>query len=345
MVQELGTLPIKLFGCDEQQAARPARAARAASGRRVRAVRARGRLRPGRDAHHAPCSDGDEWVINGAKNWITNAGVADFYVVFAVTDRERTAASPRSSSRPTAPASRSASSSTSSASRARPPARRCSTDVRVPAENVIGEVGGGHARSRSARSSARASAPPPRRSGSRRARPTTPTRYAKERIAFGKPINELQGDPVQARRHGDRHRRRARAALQGLRAADRGDPQPPSTPRWPSCSPPTPRWRVTVEAVQVLGGYGYVTEYPVERMMRDAKITQIYEGTNEIQRRSSAAPERMPARSGLEVARARAQRCRTSVTARSARRCSGSVPKRASLRSRRLLGDLAPARR
>ena len=61
-------------------------------------------------------------------------------------------------------------------------------------------------------------------------------------------------------------------------------PTSASTRRWPSCSAPTPRWRITVEAVQVLGGYGYVKEYPVERMLRDAKITQIYEGTNEIQR-------------------------------------------------------------
>ena len=57
-----------------------------------------------------------------------------------------------------------------------------------------------------------------------------------------------------------------------------------STRRWRSSSHPTSRCAVTVEAVQVLGGYGYVKEYPVERMMRDAKITQIYEGTNEIQR-------------------------------------------------------------
>ena len=103
MVQELGTLPIQLFGSDELKAA-PAAALRE---RRVvaglRAVRARGRLGPGLDAHDAPSRDGDEWVINGTKNWITNAAIADFYVVFAVTDREERAARARSSSRRTGP--------------------------------------------------------------------------------------------------------------------------------------------------------------------------------------------------------------------------------------------------
>ena len=124
MVQELGTLPIQLFGSDEQKERFLPRCATGEwspafclsepeAGSDPAAMRTTARR------------DGDEWVINGTKNWITNAGVADFYVVFAVTDRER-GASPPSSSRRTAPASRCRSSSTSSASTARPPASRCS---------------------------------------------------------------------------------------------------------------------------------------------------------------------------------------------------------------------------
>ena len=66
--------------------------------------------------------------------------------------------------------------------------------------------------------------------------------------------------------------------------ADRGDPQAGKYSSMAKLFASDNAMKVTVEAVQVLGGYGYVTEYPVERMMRDAKITQIYEGTNEIQR-------------------------------------------------------------
>ena len=139
-------------------------------------------------------------------------------------------------------------------------------------------------RSRSARSSARASAPPRRRSASPRARPTTPTSYAKERIAFGKPINELQGIQFKL---ADMETRTAAARELLYKACAMADRNEPGLGKYTSMAKlfaSDTAMAVTVEAVQVLGGYGYVTEYPVERMMRDAKITQIYEGTNEIQR-------------------------------------------------------------
>ena len=88
MVQELGTLPIQLFGTDEQKE----RVAAAVRDRRVVAgVLPVASPRPARDPaamRTTAVQDGDEWVINGTKNWITNATIADFYVVFAVTDRE-----------------------------------------------------------------------------------------------------------------------------------------------------------------------------------------------------------------------------------------------------------------
>jgi alkylation response protein AidB-like acyl-CoA dehydrogenase len=125
MVQEHGTQPIARFGSPELKA-------------RFLPRCATGEWSPAfclsePDAGSDPAAirttavhDGDEWVINGTKNWITNAGVADFYVVFAVTER-RAGASPRSWSSPTARASRCPSTSTSSASTARRPASPCSS--------------------------------------------------------------------------------------------------------------------------------------------------------------------------------------------------------------------------
>jgi alkylation response protein AidB-like acyl-CoA dehydrogenase len=108
--------------------------------------------------------------------------------------------------------------------------------------------------------------------------------YARERVAFGKPIAELQGIQFKL---ADMETRTAAARELLYRAAAMADSGDPGLRRYSAmaklfCSDTA--MAVTVEAVQVLGGYGYVTEYPVERMMRDAKLTQIYEGTNEIQR-------------------------------------------------------------
>ena len=158
-------------------------------------------------------------------------------------------------------------------------------DVRVPAENVIGEVGSGLARrARHARADAarrrRAGA-----SGSPRARPTTRSPTPRERSQFGKPINEFQAIQFKLADMETRTAAARELLYKACAMADRDDPDARQVLLdGEAVLPPTPRWRVTVEAVQVLGGYGYVKEYPVERMMRDAKITQIYEGTNEIQR-------------------------------------------------------------
>ena len=284
MIQELGTLPIRLFGSDElKQRFLP----RCASGEWSPAFAL---SEP--DAGSDPggmltkaVQDGDEWVINGTKNWITNLGIADFYVVFAVTDRRRVtrAGSPRSWSRQTGPASASASSSTSSGSAARRPGSRSSTRCGCPQENVDRR---GQPRLQGRDGDARPLAAGSRGAGARhrpgRDRLRGRLRAGAQAVRTADQL--LPGDPVQARRHGDPMRRGARAALPGVRE-DRprrrrrrqvlGDGQAVLLRRGDA---------VTVEAVQVLGGYGYVKEYPVERMLRDAKITQIYEGTNEIQR-------------------------------------------------------------
>jgi alkylation response protein AidB-like acyl-CoA dehydrogenase len=110
------------------------------------------------------------------------------------------------------------------------------------------------------------------------------TGYARERIAFGKPIIELQGIQFKLAEMETRTAAARELLYRACAMADRNEPGLGKYTSMAKLFASDTAMFVTVEAVQVLGGYGYVTEYPVERMMRDAKITQIYEGTNEIQR-------------------------------------------------------------
>ena len=156
-------------------------------------------------------------------------------------------------------------------------------DVRVPAENVVGEVDKGLARR--ARH-ARAHAPGRRRAGGRHraGRDRLRQRLRQGAVTFGRPIHEHQAIGFKL---AEMEARTAAARELTYRASAAADRNEPGLGKWTSMAKliasDTAMW-VTTEAVQVLGGYGYVSEYPVERMMRDAKITQIYEGTNEIQR-------------------------------------------------------------
>jgi alkylation response protein AidB-like acyl-CoA dehydrogenase len=108
--------------------------------------------------------------------------------------------------------------------------------------------------------------------------------YARERRQFGQPINAFQGIQFKLADMETRTAAARELLYQACARVDRGDRDMGKYSSMAKLfASDTAMW-VTVEAVQVLGGYGYVSEYPVERMMRDAKITQIYEGTNEIQR-------------------------------------------------------------
>jgi alkylation response protein AidB-like acyl-CoA dehydrogenase len=283
-VQDLGSLPIRLAGSQElKQRVLPLLASgewlaafalsEPDAGSDPRAMRTRARR------------DGDEWVIDGAKNWITNAGVAHAYVVFAVTDRD-------------APGSRGISAFVVEAGRpgfsisrlehkmgmrGSPTGQPVLDGVRVPAANLIGAQGDGfkiamrtldHSRLGIAAQAL----------GIAQGATDYAVGYARERIAFGQPLIELQGMQFKL---ADMETRCAAARELLYRAAAKAERSEPDFGKYSAmaklfCSDVA--MQVTIDAVQVLGGYGYVTEYPVERMMRDAKLTQIYEGTNEIQR-------------------------------------------------------------
>jgi alkylation response protein AidB-like acyl-CoA dehydrogenase len=281
MVQELGTLPIQLFGTEELKerflprcatgefspafALSEPEAGSDPAGMRTTAVR-----------------DGEEWVINGTKNWISNLGVADFYICFAVTDREtrRLTAFVVEADRPGFSVGKL---EHKLGIRASPTGQPIFEDVRVPDANVIGEVGKGLSVALATLERTRLGAAA-QAVGIAQGATDYAVAYARERRQFGKPINEFQAIQFKLV---DMETRTAAARELLYKACAMCDRQDPARGKYSSmakvfCSDTA--MAVTVEAVQVLGGYGYVKEYPVERMMRDAKITQIYEGTNEIQR-------------------------------------------------------------
>jgi alkylation response protein AidB-like acyl-CoA dehydrogenase len=228
--------------------------------------------------------DGDEWVINGGKNWISNAGVADFYVVFAVTDLEH-----RRVTAFVVEADREGFSiggyETSSGSRAPQPAPPYSTRFRVPQGNVVGEVGHGMRVALGTLERTRLGAAA-QAVGIAQGATDYAAQYAKERIAFGKPIIELQGIQFKLADMQTGTVAARELLYKACVLADRCPP-PDDLGMWTAMAKlfaSDNAMKVTVDTVQVLGGYGYVNDYPLERMMRDAKITQIYKGTNEIQR-------------------------------------------------------------
>jgi acyl-CoA dehydrogenase len=281
MVQELGTLPIRLFGTEEQkQKWLP----RCASGEWSPAFAV---SEP--EAGSDPASmrtfaerDGDEWVINGQKNWITNAGVADFYVVFAKTDREnrRISAFVVESDREGVDPGKL---EHKLGIKGSPTGSPTFTDVRVPAGNLIGQEGKGLSVALATLERTRLGAAA-QAVGIAQGATDYAARYARERIAFGKPIIEMQGLQFKLADMETRTAAARELLYKACAKADRGEPDLAKYSSMAKLFASDTAMAVTVEAIQVLGGYGYVNEYPVERMMRDAKITQIYEGTNEIQR-------------------------------------------------------------
>ena len=284
MVQELGTLPIKLFGSEElRQRFLP----RCASGEWTPAF-ALSEPEAGSDPGGMITRarrDGDEWVISGNKNWITNLGIADFYVVFAKTDR--TAARSRGISAFVVEADRPGFSvgklEHKLGIKGSPTGQPIFDDVRVPAENLVGTENDGFKVAMATLDRSRLGVAA-QGLGIAQGAADYAAAYARERRQFGKPIASFQAIQFKL---ADMETQCAAGRELLYKACAKVDRDEPDMGKYSAmaklfCSDTA--MAVTVEAVQVLGGYGYVKEYPVERHLRDAKITQIYEGTNEIQR-------------------------------------------------------------
>jgi alkylation response protein AidB-like acyl-CoA dehydrogenase len=284
MVQELGTLPIRLFGSEDlKQRFLP----KCASGEWTPAF-ALSEPEAGSDPGGMitrAVRDGDDWVINGTKNWITNLGIADFYVLFAVTDRD--AGHSHGISAFVVEADRPGFSvgklEHKLGIRGSPTGQPIFEDVRVPDDNLIGTVGEGFKVAMATLDHSRLGVAA-QALGIAQGATDYAAAYAQERRQFGKPIASFQAIAFKL---ADMETGCAAGRELLYKACAKVDRHEPDMGKYSAmaklfCSDMA--MQVTVEAVQVLGGYGYVKEYPVERFLRDAKITQIYEGTNEIQR-------------------------------------------------------------
>ena len=284
MIQELGTLPIRLFGTEEQ---RQRFLPKCASGEWTPAF-ALSEPDAGSDPggmRTRAVEDGEGWVIDGTKNWITNLGVADFYIVFAVTDPD--AGHSRGITAFIVEADRPGFSvgklEHKLGIRGSPTGQPIFEGVRVPDENVLGDPGQGLKIALASLDRSRLGVAA-QALGIAQGAADYAASYARERRQFGQPINSFQAIQFKL---ADMETQCSAGRELLYKAASKVDREEPDIGKFSAmaklfCSDTA--MKVTVEAVQVLGGYGYVKEYPVERMMRDAKITQIYEGTNEIQR-------------------------------------------------------------
>ncbi len=284
MIQELGTLPIKLFGSEELKGRFLPRCATGEWSPAFALSEPEAGSDPGGMITHA-VKDADEWVIDGTKNWITNLGVADFYVVFAVTDKE--VGPSRGITAFVVEADRPGFSvgklEHKLGIRGSPTGQPNFDAVRVPMQNVVGDVGEGFKVAMGTLDRSRLGVAA-QALGIAQGATDYAAAYARERKQFGKPINSFQAIQFKLADMETKCAAGRELLYQACAKIDRGDADIGKYSAMAKLFCSDAAMEVTVEAVQVLGGYGYVKEYPVERMLRDAKITQIYEGTNEIQR-------------------------------------------------------------
>jgi alkylation response protein AidB-like acyl-CoA dehydrogenase len=226
--------------------------------------------------------DGDEYVANGTKQWISNGSCADYYILFC-----RTSDDPKHGLSALVVPADTEGMSFGAPERKMGLACDVTTQVifdgaRIPATQLVGAEGSGMRVALSALDAGRLGISAVA-TGIAQAALTHAVAYAGEREQFGRPIGELQGMQfLLADMAADVERARA-TYLHAARLKDAGRPYS----RQASVAKLTATdaaMRVTTDAVQVLGGNGYTREYPVERLFRDAKVTQIFEGTNQIQR-------------------------------------------------------------
>ncbi len=229
--------------------------------------------------------DGDDWVLNGSKRWITNAGVSEWYTVMAVTDPEK-----RTRGGITAFVVEKGDAGFTFGAPERklgihgsPTRELYFDDVRIPDSCRVGDVGAGFAVAMETLDHTRITIGA-QAVGIAQGALDYAAAYAKERKQFGKAIAEFQGLQFMLADMAMKLEVARQMVYVAAAKSERGDSDLTFFGAAAKCYASDVAMEITTDAVQVLGGYGYVKDYPVERMMRDAKITQIYEGTNQIQR-------------------------------------------------------------
>ncbi|MDQ0991292.1 acyl-CoA dehydrogenase [Streptomyces sp. V3I7] len=228
--------------------------------------------------------DGDHWILNGVKRWITNAGVSEYYTVMAVTDPSK-----RSKGISAFVVEKSDEGVSFGAPEKKlgikgSPTREVYFDnVRIPADRMIGEEGTGFATAMKTLDHTRITIAA-QALGVAQGALDYAKGYVLERKQFGKPIADFQGIQFMLADMAMKLAAARALTYQAAAASERGDADLTFQGAAAKCFASDVAMEVTTDAVQLLGGYGYTRDYPVERMMRDAKITQIYEGTNQVQR-------------------------------------------------------------
>ncbi|MET7274571.1 MULTISPECIES: acyl-CoA dehydrogenase [Streptomyces] len=228
--------------------------------------------------------DGDFWVLNGVKRWITNAGVSEYYTVMAVTDPDK-----RSKGISAFVVEKSDEGVSFGAPEKKlgikgSPTREVYLDnVRIPADRMIGAEGTGFATAMKTLDHTRITIAA-QALGIAQGALDYAKGYVKERKQFGKPIADFQGVQFMLADMAMKIEAARQLTYAAAAKSERGDSDLTFQGAAAKCFASDVAMEVTTDAVQLLGGYGYTRDYPVERMMRDAKITQIYEGTNQVQR-------------------------------------------------------------
>jgi alkylation response protein AidB-like acyl-CoA dehydrogenase len=228
--------------------------------------------------------DGDSYVINGVKRWITNAGVSEFYTVMAVTDPAAGARGISAFVVEKADAGVSFGAPEKKMGIKGSPTREVYLDnVRIPADRMIGVEGTGFKTALATLDHTRLTIGA-QALGVAQGAVDYCIGYVQERKQFGKPIVEFQGVSFLLADMAMKTEAARALIYSAAAASERMDANLTFLSAAAKCFASDTAMEVTTNGVQLLGGYGYTRDYPLERMMRDAKITQIYEGTNQIQR-------------------------------------------------------------
>ncbi|WP_412541706.1 acyl-CoA dehydrogenase family protein [Longispora sp. K20-0274] len=228
--------------------------------------------------------DGDFWVLNGAKRWITNAGVSEYYTVFAVTDPEQRSRGISAFVVEKGDEGVSFGAPEKKLGIKGSPTREVYFDnVRIPLDRMIGEEGTGFATAMRTLDHTRVTIAA-QAVGIAQGALDHAAAYVKERKQFGKAIAEFQGIQFMLADMAMKLTAAREMTYVAAAKSERGDADLTFFGAAAKCFASDAAMEITTDAVQLLGGYGYTVDFPLERMMRDAKITQIYEGTNQVQR-------------------------------------------------------------
>jgi butyryl-CoA dehydrogenase len=279
----LGTIPIILFGSDEQK---KKYLPRLAAGEIIAAF-ALTESEAGSDAAGIKTRavlEGDQYTINGTKQWITNGGEAFIYTVIGLTDPSRGA---RGSSAILVEKGTEGfdfgKKEDKMGIRASATRELIFQDCKVPKENLLGREGMGFLVAMKTFDQSRPGVAA-QALGIAQGALDHAVAYARERHQWGRPISSFQGIQFMIADMATQVEAARALTYQAARTIDAGEKNVAKISSMAKLFASDVAMRVTTDAVQIFGGYGYMKEYPVEKMMRDAKITQIYEGTNQIQR-------------------------------------------------------------